>query len=377
MNVLLVIEPGVDGAFRHVEGLCRFLFTRDVTVHLAYSSVRGSDGLDELVRAVGERGGRTLDLRVGNAPQPADAKAFRALRRLARTLRPEVIHAHSSKAGVLVRLLALSGVGARYFYTAHAYYGMGGVRDPKTVLFNALETAFGRVGTTINISADEAAFARGVLKVPQKRINVIHNPVDTTTFRPSVEDERASIRTRFGIPEHALVLGSVGRLSYQKDPETMHRAVAAAMAQHRELWFCRVGRGELETELDGLVADLGIRTRMVALPYLDSPAEIYRAFDAFISTSRYEAGWPFVVLEALASDLPVVVTAGAGTSDIAAGGLTHCWTADAGDADGFARAVECWAIDAPNRRPINHRAIAEDRFGVDALFGALLELYAA
>jgi hypothetical protein len=73
MNVLTVVEPGVGGVFRHVEGLCRFLFSRGVTVHLAYSSLRGSEALGELIEAVRGRGGQTLDLRVGNAPSLANS----------------------------------------------------------------------------------------------------------------------------------------------------------------------------------------------------------------------------------------------------------------------------------------------------------------
>ena len=71
VKVLLVAEPGVDGVFRHVEGLCRFLFSRDVAVHLAYSSERGSDSLRRLVDEVRARGGETLDLRVGPCARPA------------------------------------------------------------------------------------------------------------------------------------------------------------------------------------------------------------------------------------------------------------------------------------------------------------------
>lgn len=376
MKVLLVAEPGVDGVFRHVEGLCRFLFSRDVAVHLAYSSERGSDSLRRLVDEVRARGGETLDLRVGPAPGPADVRAFVELRRLARLIRPDVVHTHSSKAGILGRALALFGVRARYFYTAHAYYGMGGRRGFETLVFNAFETAFARVGTTIAISDDEAGFAKRRLRIPPSRIHVIPNPVDTAVFHPPAPGERNAIRARFGIPEYALVLGTVGRLSFQKDPATLYRAVAKVMATNDQVWLCHVGRGELEEELRALAHGLGIAGRLVEIPYLEEPAEIYRAFDAFALTSLYEAGWPLVVLEALASDLPVIVTSGPGTADLSQGGLTHCWTAARGDADGFAEAIESWLDDVPNRRPMNHRRIVEERFSGEVLFGSVYRLYA-
>ena len=139
MKVLIVVEPGVDGVFRHVEGLCQYLFSQQVEVHLAYSSLRGSDGLKTLVEAVRNRGGQTLDMRTGNAPCLADMRAFIKLRGLARKVRPDVIHAHSSKAGVLGRTLALAGIKAGFFYTAHAYYGLSGARSRKISFFNWIE----------------------------------------------------------------------------------------------------------------------------------------------------------------------------------------------------------------------------------------------
>ena len=375
MKVLIVVEPGVDGVFRHVEGLCQYLFSQGVNVHLAYSSTRGSDGLKTLVEAVKTRGGQTLDLRTTNGPCAADMRAFLQLRRLARKVGPDVVHAHSSKAGVLGRMLSLTGIKARYFYTAHAYYGLSGSRSLKTSFFNGIERLFGKIGNTINISDDESAFARQTLRIPSHRIHIIHNPVNTEIFRPAISDERDSIRTRFGIPKDALVMGSVGRLSFQKDPETMYLATAAAMVLHGNLWLCHVGSGELENEMTALAEKLGITQRLVRIRYLDAPSEIYRALDAFVITSRYEAGWPLVILEAMASNLPLLLTTCPGASNIARGGLSHCWTADPGDTKGLAKAIDSWVVNSKTPRPINHRQIAEKRFSTGVLFGAVHDLY--
>ena len=154
----------------------------------------------------------------------------------------------------------------------------------------------------------------------------------------------------------------------------MYRAVAEAMRKHATLWLCHVGRGELEPEVRALAAGLGISDRCVSIPYLDCPSEIYRAFDAFALTSRYE-GCPLVLGEALASSLPLVVTRAPGTSLFLDGGLTHCWTAKVGDVNGVACAIESWVLDIQNQRLINHRQIAEERFSPGVLFGTVHRLY--
>jgi len=375
MKVLIVVEPGVDGVFRHVEGLCHYLFSRDVSIHVAYSSRRGSDGLHKLVAAVRDRGGETLDLKTGNAPCKSDLSAIVKLFALARRIRPDVVHAHSSKAGVLGRTLSLMGIKARYFYTAHAYYGMSGSRGMKTGIYNGIERFLGKIGGTINISEDEAAFAMSELRIPASRIHVIHNPVNTAVFRPPEGNEKAALRKRFAIPEDAVVIGSIGRLSFQKDPQTMYKAIAGAMKNHGNLWLCHVGSGELEGEVSALAAMLGIADRIVRIRYLEAPAEIYRALDAFLIASRYEAGWPLVILEAMASNLPLLLTSCPGASNIGSGGLSHCWFAKPGDAYGLEQAISRWISDRVNERPINHRRIACERFSTEVLFGAVHELY--
>lgn len=375
MKVLIVVEPGVDGVFRHVEGLCHYLFGKGVAVHLAYSSVRGSEGLKKLVAAVRERGGETLDMRIGNAPCLADMRALVKLRSLARKVRPDVIHAHSSKAGVLARTLMLTGIKARLFYTVNAYYGLSGSRSFKAGFFNCIERLLGRIGNTINISEDESLFALRKLRIPSRRIHVIHNPVNTAEFRPPAGDEKDAIRTRFAIPKDALVIGSIGRLSFQKDPQTMYKAAAEAMSRHSNLWLCHIGSGEMEGEISALAKSLGIAARVVRIRYLEAPAEIYRAFDAFAISSRYEAGWPIVVLEAMSSNLPLILTACPGASNISRGGLSHCWTAEPGDATGLAQAINSWVLDREKPRLLNHRQIAEERFSTEVLFGAVLQLY--
>ena len=151
-RVMLVGEPGIDGVFRHFEALARYLCSHGVHTDLAYSSVRGSPALSELVRFIEEHGASTLDLRTGGWPGPRDIPAFSALLRFVKRRRPNVVHAHSSKAGALVRTLRLVGIRMPLFYTPHAYYGMGRPRTLPTLMFDVIEALLSRVGQTINVS---------------------------------------------------------------------------------------------------------------------------------------------------------------------------------------------------------------------------------
>ncbi len=375
MRILIVVEPGIDGVFRHVEGLIHHLLAEKQEVHLAYSDRRGSVHLERLAALVAGRGGECLNLRTGNAPEPGDLSALARLWSLARRLRPEVVHGHSSKAGVLVRTLPLLGIRARFFYSPHAYYGLAPRPGKAVHFYNAVERLFGRIGTTVNISNDEAAFATGTLKIPRGKIRIIHNPVDTAVFRPATPDERRQRRSALGFPEDAVVLGALGRLSFQKDPQTLYRAIAPVLRARKDTVLCHCGQGELDGELRLLSRELGIEDRIVRRAYFDEPAGFYQALDGFVLTSRYEAGWPIVVLEALATDLPLIVSDAPGTTDIGAAGLSHCWTAPAGQVASFTAAVESWLADRPAGRPSNHRQTAIERFSPAIAYGAVLDAY--
>jgi glycosyltransferase involved in cell wall biosynthesis len=272
----------------------------------------------------------------------------------------------------------LRGAGWRgpLFYSPHAYYGLArrGSRL-KSALYNGIERLFAGIGTTINISRDEAAFARATLGLDPARGRTIHNPVDTTVFAPASAEQRRKRRAELGLPETGVVLGFLGRSSFQKDPQTLYRSLAPVLAAHPGVVLFHVGQGELDAELAGLAGELGIASRIVRRPYLEEPAGFYQAVDALAFTSRYEAGWPLIVLEALACDLPLVASIAPGTSDIADGGLSHCWSAPAGDVAGFTRGVEAWLADRTAARACNHRETAGARFGIENCFGAVVAEY--
>lgn len=372
LDILQVVEPGVDGVFNCVQTLTHALMAQGHRVSLAYSDRRAGPRLQGLVDQVSAAGGRVLNLKVGNAPAPGDLRAFLGLRALATALRPQVIHGHSSKAGALTRMLSLSGVRSRYFYSPHAYYGLSGRKGPNAFLFNLIERVFGRIGHSFASSSGERAFGEKVLGIDPRRITLVYNPIDASRFRPT--EDLAAGKARFGIPASRLVLGTVGRLSPQKDPATLYRAIAPVLREVPSLHLLHVGQGELDAEMVALATELGIAERITRVPYLNQPAEAYAAMDALIMSSRYE-GLSLVLLEAMACNLPLVLTKVEGVADIQPEQLSHIWTANPGDVAELSRAISAWVADEKLERPVNHREAAIARFGVEAWVGRMLEKY--
>lgn len=361
MNVLIVSEPGEGGVFAYVESLCVFLMDQGIAVHLAYSDVRGSDRLTRLVERVRAAGGQAVNLEVGNAVQWSDFRGFLRLWRLVERVRPDVVHCHSSKAGVLGRSLALMGVRSSFIYHPHAYYGMRPTRRSRDRIYDLIETFFGRIGTTVTVSNDERHLGMNRLRLPADRLELVHNGVDTGRFCPTTPERRRSLRAAFGLPEAAKVLGSISRLSAQKDPITLYKAFGAACATDPDIHLFHVGNGDLEGEVNALIGRLGIASRVTRLSYLSDPQGFYQAIDGLALTSIYE-GLSLAALEALATDLPLILSRAPGNMDLIGLPLDKAWTAAPGDVAEFTRCIGLWSDRLDHPAPSNHRAFALSHF---------------
>jgi glycosyltransferase involved in cell wall biosynthesis len=350
MRVLIVSEPGVYGVFYFVEDLIHYLLKQSVHVDFAYSSVRSGAALENLVSFVKRHGGETLDLHVTNAPQPRDIGAFLRLRDFVRRRQPNVIHSHSSKAGVLVRMLRMTGIQVPLFYSPHAYYGMDGKPSLIQLLARVTETALSSIGKTILIGHSEARYAADVLGIKPDYRSVIHLGVDCQQFSPASRETRARLRRELGVPEDALLLGTTARYSAQKDPLTVHRAVRSVLQRLSTLWFIHIGQGELWQHVDAL----GASERIIRLRSMGSMEDFYNALDGFLLGSRYE-GMPRVVIEAMATNLPLILTRAPGNLDFAELGLSHVYWAEVADEADLASAVQSWA--SASSVGINHRDI--------------------
>ncbi len=374
--VVEVVEPGEGGVFRHVEGLVDHLLSHGVRVHLAYSDRRGSRSLFALIARVKAAGGETVNLGVANAPEFRDIRAFWRLVRFVRRVRPDIVHGHSSKAGVLARGLALFIRKPAYLYTSHAYYGMSGESFKMRFLYNPVERILGRIGTTINISKAEAEFGRKVLHIRPERSRIIPNPVDTVRFRPPTTEEKQEARVALGLQPGEVAVGMVARMCWQKDPETAYAAFLKIAQRWPQVKFLHLGWGLWGDYLMGKAKEAGMENRVRIIGYMEDPRQFYQGIDGLLSSSRYEAGWPFVVLEAMACGLPVIATTCPGMQDFGDMGLSDVYTFEPGRVEQGAAQLERWLGRlSQGSAPNNHREYVERTFSPDACFGPVLSLY--
>jgi glycosyltransferase involved in cell wall biosynthesis len=143
------------------------------------------------------------------------------------------------------------------------------------------------------------------LGMPEGKISVIGNGVDTGRFRPG---DQAAARLRLGLPREGRIILSVGHLIERKGFHLLLEAFAA-LPQRDGLTVVIAGGGEWESHLKRMAARLGIaeRVRFPGPVRNEALPDWYNAADIFVMASSRE-GWPNAVCEALACGLPVVGT---------------------------------------------------------------------
>lgn len=214
-------------------------------------------------------------------------------------VRPDVVHAHSSYAGLYIRMAKIrrGGRPIRYVYTPHAWAFLRGDKSPlQRAAFAAAESAMGRFTDVLAACGEnEAGLARRI-GIPRRRIIVVPNTV------PSSQPETAE---RNLPPEPAgegpLVVGS-GRLTQAKGPEFFVSAIEAVRATGESVRAQWIGGGDPEQENM-------LRRRGIDVTGWTSPAEnralIGRA-DLYLHSALWD-GFPLTILEACASGVPVVM----------------------------------------------------------------------
>ena len=377
-RVLMVSEPGRYGVLVYVRNLIRFLHEThpEITVDYAYSSVRGSPDNEVLVAAVRERGGEVFDMRVSNAPALADLSAARGIANLVRRVRPDVIHAHSSKAGALARGLRAFGAVPPVLYSPHGYYGMSMRGGLKEAVFNGIEAVLGRREWTHNVSIHERTFARQSLHIPDERTLLIFSGVDLDRFCPVSPERKAELRRHLGLPADTRLLVTLGRDVFEKNYADLYTALRDVLPVLPEVHFAHAGNGSVELKR-GLGE--GLQSRVTAFPFLNEPEHLLQAADGFVLPSRTEA-FGLAAFEALGCGLPVLLTAAMGFLTLKELGFSGIrWVPNPAESGSVAKplgaAIRDWA--ETRNEPPPDRAKLDRWFRSSTQFEKLTRVYRA
>lgn len=363
-RVLQVLQPLDGGVARHVLDLSLGLVERGWEVEVA--AAPGCTALPGL-----RAGGVAVhELELRRAPGAEDVRAVRALRALDRARRFGVVHAHSSKAGALVR--GALPRARRLVYTPHcfAFTFTSELSAPERAAYRVVEQLLiARTGALVAVSEWEAEIARRRLIGARSRVAAIPNGTGTC----AAADPDPELLALAGDAPLAVF---VSKLRPEKNPLALVRA-AASLHEAGELagGVAIVGDGELAPAVRDEIAARGVGEKVRWFPFGGSTAPYIAAADLLVVPSRWES-LPITPLEAMACGVPVLATAVGGMPEAVTEGRTG-WLVPADDERALAASLRDLLADRDRleRAGAAARELVAERFRLDTMVDRVAALY--
>lgn len=234
-----------------------------------------------------------------------DIKAIRTVRKLIKKYNPDIVYAHSSKAGAVARIADI-GLKNSCVYNPHGWAFNMRSSKKKQKLYTVIEklaAPFCDKIVCISEAEKQSALNKKICK--ENKLQVIFNGVDIEQY----ENKKGAplSRTDLDIPEDAFVVGMVGRISPQKAPDVFIQAAKLIKQQISNAYFIIVGNGEQEDEVLNYAKENGFDDSLLITGWVDNPMSYIKLFDVSMLLSRWE-GFGLVLAEYMLARKPIVAT---------------------------------------------------------------------
>ena len=306
-----------------------------------------------------------------------DFRTYGRLVRLLTELKPDVVHTHSSKAGILGRWAADKAKVAVIVHTVHGLAFTASTSRMVNSVYKALERQAAPLTTRIVCVADamrEQSLAANI--GTREQYVTIYSGMETQPFlSPPVA--REAVRDGMGIRDEHVVVGTIARLFHLKGHEDLLDLAPGLCAKHPALRFLWVGDGLLRAQFERRIEAMGLRDRFI-LTGLVPPSripELANAMDVLVHPSRRE-GLARALPQASLAAKPVVTYDVDGNREGVVDGRTG-FVLPPFDRAKLGQAIERFLADAGLRRSMGEagRAFALGRFDAKVMVDALEGLY--
>ena len=343
--------------------------------------------VNEQLTTANKRGIEVIDLPslVRRISPLNDIKAFISIFRFLRRSKPDIVHTHTSKAGILGRLAAWMARVPIIIHTPHGHVFYGHFGRSLSRIFLQMEKLLGRITHHhIALTPEECNDYLSLRVAQPNNTSVIHSGVDLQRFSKGAK-QRTEKRKELGFSPHSLVVGYVGWLIPIKGVTYLVNAMAKIVEQHPKSLLVLVGKGddkgEEEIKLKEQVERAGLADKVRFLGWRPDVDEIMGCFDIFVLPSLNE-GMGRVLVEAMAAGLPIVASRVGGIPDLVKHGENGLLVPPA-DTSALEKAISALLQDGARRKrmgkagkkmcgPYSAEAMVEQ---IDVLYTELLEKY--
>jgi len=355
MKIVHIVESFGGGVYTYFKDLANFFAQqKQVETYIIYSNNRNEVSEEKIYNDFPE------NIKLISVDMERELKPFKdlqstfKLRKLLKDIKPDVVHLHSSKAGVIGRwATTLTGKRNHVYYTPHGYSFLRLDISPlKRKMFYAIEklTQFVFGGTTIACGDTEFKIATKIGKS-----KLIRNGIDINKLSKYYQTASPT--------NTQITIGTIGRIMSQKNP-LLFNQIALSYPQYNFIW---VGDGDLKDKLTA--------PNITITGWVHEPLDIYKYLNninIYIQTSLWE-GLPIAVLEAMAFHKPIIATNVIGNKDIVIPGYNGYLFENTKDLESILPLIE--DIDHTSKLGMNSYNECITKYNKDQNFKSLLTLY--
>lgn len=234
-----------------------------------------------------------------------DLMAIKKVRYLIKKYNPDIVYAHSSKAGAIARV---ANIGIRNYciYNPHGWAFNMRCSEKKVKLYTIIEKMaayFCNKIICISEMEKESALEKGICK--EDKLQVIFNGVDIQAYEDKVHG--VLDRKDLGIAKDAFVVGMVGRISPQKAPDVFIKMAKIVKEKIPNSQFIIVGDGEQEREIREYAQKNGFGDSVHITGWVEEPMDYVDLFDVACLLSRWE-GFGLVLPEYMLAGKPIIAS---------------------------------------------------------------------
>lgn len=235
----------------------------------------------------------------------SDLKSIGKVRKLIKKYNPDIVYAHSSKAGAIARVANI-GLKNRCVYNPHGWAFNMRCSAKKKAMYTAIEKiAAPFCDKIICISDAEKQSALDKKICREDKLQVIFNGVDIEAYENGIHGTVK--RKDLNIPEDAFVVGMVGRISPQKAPDIFIKMAKHVKDKVSNAHFIIVGNGDQEAEIKKYAKDNDFLDSLHITGWVDNPMSYVELFDVACLLSRWE-GFGLVLPEYMMARKPIVAS---------------------------------------------------------------------
>jgi glycosyltransferase involved in cell wall biosynthesis len=331
IKILYILEATSGGTQKHVIDIAKKIDKSEFQLDIIYSTDRNKNFVQESKGIFNN----TIGLPIKRSASFTDISNIIKMRKIILENNYDIVHCHSTKAGYVGRLAAFVSRHPNIIYSPHGFMFCDNRILMKRFLYLKMEKYLGYVTQKlVAVSGSERDIAIEHNIVPNKKIITLYNSIDPSDFDDFTYINRITEKIKEG---SEIILGTVGRLYYQKDPITLIKSFKIINNRFPNTKLVMVGDGPLEQVCIKLIDKLGLKSKIDLTGYQKNSKAYYKIFDIFMLSSHYE-GLPYALLEAMSMGIPSIGTNVVGIKDLILNGRTG-YLAEEEDYNGLADAV--------------------------------------